>query len=400
MSELNVGDLNISQNCNFAVYASANRPVGVDVGFIIFNSDESKLQVWDGSNWVSFGQSSYDMSGSGNVTTTDLTGDFSGYRVLKFTGNGTLNVTQSNQDGGIEMLLIAGGGGGGGVIGGGGGAGGVIYRRSLYLAPGSYSINIGGGGEGGRGWNNSEQEGRAGTPSTFIGGDTYYEAVGGGGGCGHGGSTPNRIGGNGGSGGGSANIFRRGGNAIGNNTGPLEIVQSIRSVYAAPANNAMASNTILQACTAVQGNEGDAFYRRGVQGYPGGNWGDGDAGAGGGGAGGAGIGGGRPRDVGGPGGSGIFNRITGSEVGYAGGGGGGTRGTGRRRSEGGAGGGGKGGRNSLAPASYGGATGEQAEAGQVNTGGGGGGGGYNGSSSSIIGAPGGPGICIIRFKRT
>lgn len=404
MSEINVGDLNVSTEFNLPLYNSSNRPVNPATGFMIFNTTENKLQVWTGSQWKSFGQQNYDINASGSVVTSDLTGDYNGYRVHRFTGDGTITVNQSNQDGGVEFLLIAGGGGGGGVIGGGGGAGGVIYRRELYLAPGTYNISIGGGGAGGTGWNSPQQEGRAGTPSIFTDQAGFsYEAVGGGGGCGHGGATPNRIAGQGGSGGGSANISRRGGNAIGKNFGPqaTDKAHDIRSVYLSN-NDAMADGDVLgRGAQSWDGIETSTNEHQGVQGNAGGIWGDGDAGAGGGGYGTNGGNGGAPRDTGGEGGHGGYFDISGSMVGYAGGGGGGVRGTGRRRgTKAGDYGGGDGGRATSAPVNFGSPTSNDAEAGATNRGGGGGGGGYNAPRSGAVGAPGGSGVCIIRYRKS
>lgn len=404
MSEINVGDLNVSNELRLPVYNSANRPVNPSTGFMIFNSTEEKMQIWDGSNWKSFGQKNYDISATGNYQSIDLTNEYNGYRCYKFTGDGTITVNQSNPDSGVEFVLIAGGGGGGGVIGGGGGGGGVIYRRSVYLAPGTYSITIGQGGAAGTGWNSPQQEGSAGGPSIFTDNAGFtYEAVGGGGGCAHGGSSPNRIAGQGGSGGGSANVQRRGGNAIGKNFGPQNTDKGhdIRSVYSSN-NEAHASTDVLgrsgQSWDAIETSTNEV---RGVQGNAGGIWGDGDAGAGGGGCGSNGGNGGAPRDTGGEGGHGCYFDLDGNMTGYAGGGGGGVRGTGRRRGvKAGDYGGGDGGRSTSAPVSFGSPTSNNAEAGGTNRGGGGGGGGYNAPRSGAVGGPGGSGIFMIRYKRT
>ena len=413
MSEINVGDLNVSNEFNLPIYNNSNRPVNPATGFMIFNSTEEKLQVWDGSNWKSFGQKNYDISAGGNYTQTDLGGDYTGYRVYKFTGSGTITVNQSNPDSGVEFLLIAGGGGGGGVIGGGGGAGGVIYRRSVYLAPGTYNISIGGGGAGGTGWNSGQQEGSAGTPSIFTDNAGFtYEAVGGGGGCAHGGSSPNRIAGFGGSGGGGANVMRRGSGAVGGNFGPqtTDNGPGIRGVYLTNNESHALNSTLGRSCQSwlgrhIRGGEtsgGIGVGNRipgGAQGHAGGIWGDGDAGAGGGGCGSNGGNGGAPRDTGGTGGHGCYFDITGQMVGYAGGGGGGVRGTGRRRgTKSGDYGGGDGGRSTSSPVAFGSPSANSAEAGADGRGGGGGGGGYNAPSGSAVGAPGGSGVFIIRYK--
>ena len=396
MSNLNVGEAVVGSELNLPIHTNGSRPVAPPDGHMIFNQEEGKIQVYDGSNWISIGSTNYAMSASGQVTTTDLTGANAGDRVIKFTGNGTLNVTESSPDKGIDLLIIAGGGGGGGVIGGGGGAGGTLYKRNLVLPKGTYSITIGSGGVGGKGWNQPDQEGRAGNPTTFIGGDIIYEAVGGGGGEAHGGNSGPGYAGSGGCGGGSASRSRRGGSAVGNSFGYIETLQTPPR---AANNDAYAQGAgVLGTHRQDRHGNGRGVIRRGIQGWPGGTWGGPDTGAGGGGCGYCGTNGGAPRDVGGPGGSGCYMEIEGTLTAYAGGGGGGVRGTGRPRSTGGVGGGGKGGRNSLLPGPYGSNVGEGAENGQTNTGGGGGGGGYNGGNSNIIGASGGPGVVIVRYR--
>lgn len=397
MSNLNVGDAVVGSELNLPIHTSATRPPAPPQGHMIFNQEEGKIQVYDGTNWLSIGSTNYAMTAAGTYTQTDLTGANAGDRVIKFTGPGTLTVTSSSADKGIDLLIIGGGGGGGGVIGGGGGAGGTLYKRNLVLPVGTYTINIGNGGLGGKGWNQPDQEGRAGQPTTFVGGDIIYEAVGGGGGEAHGGSSGPGYTGSGGCGGGGANRSARGGSAVGNAFGYIETLQTApRSA----SNDAYAAGAgVLGTHVANHGGNARGEVRRGIQGWPGGSWGSGDNGSGGGGCGYCGTNGGPPRDVGGPGGAGCYFEIEGTLKAYAGGGGGGVRGTGRPRSTGGVGGGGKGGRNTLLPGTYGSNVGEAAENGEVNTGGGGGGGGYNGSSSSVIGASGGPGVVIIRYRK-
>ena len=418
MSELNVGNLNITSELNLPIYPESGLPGGVPVGHMVFNSTKGKIVVWNGTVWVAIGSKKYNITTGGNVTATDLSGDWAGYRVLKYTGNGSLVVNSAPDDQGIEMLLVAGGGGGGGVIGGGGGAGGVIYKRSLYLPQGTYSITIGQGGPGGNGWNANDQEGRAGTPTSFIGGDVYYEAIGGGGGCGHGGASPNASAGFGGSGGGGANLNRQGGGCTGslggniNNhlTGDYDMTYNNPGRFAnvdawarlkPPFRDFAVGNATSgdpQHLSSRTNTPPGPHIIKGLQGYPGGDWGDGNLGAGGGGAGGFGQAAGPPRGVAGDGGVGAYFEIEGIKKAYAGGGGGGTRGTGRIRGIGGVGGGGNGGRNTASPTPYASPTADAASNGQDNTGGGGGGGGYNGPSGSAIGGAGGPGVLIIRYK--
>lgn len=412
MSELNVGDLNVGSELNLPLYPEANLPQSPPTGHMVFNTTKGKIVVWDGSNWIAIGSSKYEITpGGSNYTTTDLSGDFSGYKVIKFTGNGTFTINNAPDDQGVEFLLIAGGGGGGGVIGGGGGAGGVIYKRSVYLPEGTYSVSIGEGGLGGIGWNNANQEGEAGTPSTISGGNIFYEAIGGGGGCGHGGNSPASYAGKGGSGGGSANTGRYGGAATGLQGGNLSLhLKSDYTMNTVGSRRSEENQSVVGVYSQVQVSPGHVIsgeksqntagsvLQRGWQGFPGGSFGDGNNGAGGGGAGQSGQNAGIPQGVGGNGGHGIYCEIEGSKIAYAGGGGGGVRGTGRVAGLGGVGGGGKGGQNSLVRSPWSSPAGNGAQDGQPNKGGGGGGGGYNGSSSSEIGARGGSGVFIIRYK--
>lgn len=411
MSELNVGNLNVGSELNLPIYAESNLPASPPVGHMVFNSTQGKIAVWDGSKWVAIGSKQYEITpGGSNYTVNNLTGDLAGYKVIKFTGNGSFTVNSAPTDSGVEILIIAGGGGGGGVIGGGGGAGGVIYKRSVYLPAGTYSVTVGNGGGGGLGWNNIDQEGRAGQPSIISGGNVFYEAIGGGGGCGHGGSTTAQAG-SGGSGGGSANLGRQGGVAIGTMGGNLNNHLKSDHVMGVPSSisgDAWANSNIVGTASAVNytggvwwdnsaSDTGPATLN-GWQGYPGGDWGDGNMGAGGGGAGQCGQNAGVPLNRGGDGGHGIYCEIEGVKKSYAGGGGGGVRDTSRIRGIGGIGGGGNGGADSLSPTPYSSPSSNAASNGQNNTGGGGGGGGYNGSSSAVIGGNGGPGVVIIKYK--
>ena len=412
MSELNVGNLNVGSELNLPLYPESGLPQSPPTGHMVFNTTKGKIVVWDGTNWVAIGSSKYEINpGGSNYTVSNLTGDFAGYKVIKFTGSGSFTITNSPDDQGVEFLLIAGGGGGGGVIGGGGGAGGVIYKRNVNLPAGTYTVNIGDGGLGGIGWNNANQEGQAGTPSTISGGNVFYEAIGGGGGSGHGGSSPASYAGKGGSGGGSAAVARYGGGATGVLAGNLSL--HLKNDYAMNTSGSRRSEvnqTVVGTYSQVQINVDHVISgeksqysvgpaeQQGWQGHPGGDWGDGNHGAGGGGAGQSGQNAGVPDNKGGNGGHGIYCEIEGSKVSYAGGGAGGVRGTTRSGGAGGVGGGGKGGQNSVSRTPYAAPAGAAAQDGKPNTGGGGGGGGYNGGSSAEIGARGGSGVFIIRYK--
>ena len=261
----------------------------------------------------------------------------------------------------IDYLVVAGCGGGAGgttfqtnqnVGGGGAGAGGLLTSTGVSLTIGaSYTVLIGNGGAGGpwAGTGNSIA-GTSGSDSSITGTGVNALAYGGGGG---GSGLQNQLGLTGGSGGGSGFLTTQGG-----------------------------------AGTAGQGNNG---------GYSGGGSLDGSGGGGGAGS----IGGngtyisGGYRYLGGTGGAGLQNSITGVSPApyYAGGGGGGPiyepgqgyYGTGGIGGSGVGGGGG----NSTNNTSRSGA------AGAINTGSGGGGG--SRSTSAGTGGAGGSGIVIIRY---
>lgn len=411
MSELNVGDLNVGSELNLPLYPEENLPTDPPIGHMVFNTTKGKISVWDGSNWVSIGSSKYDITpGGSNYSTTDLSGDFAGYKVIKFTGGGSFTVNNAPDDQGIEFLLIGGGGGGGGVIGGGGGAGGVIYKRNVFLPEGTYNVSIGDGGVGGTGWDTSGQEGTAGTPSTILGGNIFYEALGGGGGSAHGGNSSGHGAGKGGSGGGSAATDRKGGASTGVMGGNIDL--HLKNDYTMTQPEFFKSeenNTVVGRESHFNAPENGVYKNsafdnpapnllKGWQGYPGGDFGGGDEGAGGGGAGQCGENAGQPGNQGGDGGHGIYCEIEGSKIAYAGGGGGGVRASGRTRGLGGVGGGGHGGINSTGSVPYSSPSPAAAQDGKPNTGGGGGGGGYNGTNSGTIGATGGSGVLIIRYK--
>ena len=68
-----------------------------------------------------------------------------GYIYHWFTSNGNLSITEG--DAAMDVLIVGGGGGGGYDRGGGGGAG-AFYPLTLNGAPGTHPITIGSGGEG------------------------------------------------------------------------------------------------------------------------------------------------------------------------------------------------------------------------------------------------------------
>jgi len=287
------------------------------------------------------------------------------YKIHKFTGPGSFVVTCGGNAAGsntVSYVVIA-GGGGGGYYGGGGGAGG--YRESkaasdsytasplnatsgpgynLPVSATPYPITVGGGGPGGPG---------SGNPGT-KGNDSIFSSITStGGGFGGGGPTSGNAGGPGGSGGAAAPDTPSGGGTIGSgNTPPT---------------------------TPAQGqNSGESYHDPGQY----------QLGGGGGGAGAVGgsvsPGPGPGATAAGAGGAGVATSITASPVTRAGGGGGGSDNGPRASGAAGPGGGGTGGHDpSPSPA---------ATTGTINTGGGGGGGGQT------VGAAGGSGIVIIRYK--
>ena len=295
------------------------------------------------SNVTSFAPTFTSATG-GTVTES---GDF---KIHTFTGDGCFVVSSLGNvscvpTGGpssVDYLVVAGGGGGGNF--GGGGAGG--YRTSfgccsvstLPVTTTSYPITVGGGGSAGTGAANTA--GDNGNTSSFS---TITSTGGGGGGA----FGPVSTGKNGGSGGGGGT----------------------------PTTNPYPGQP---------GGTGNTPPVSPPQGNPGGNGGDG--GTGGGGGGGAACAGTNhtPPFIGGDGGAGAPNSITGSSVFYAGGGGGGGGAcAGQSAGSGGVGGGGDAG--DSAPGSTG-------TPGTANTGGGGGG------AYDRDGGTGGKGIVIIRYK--
>lgn len=85
--------------------------------------------------------------GSGGNSTFSLTSGGFTYSGLTFTSDGTLTVTT----GGLFDVLLIGGGNagyswaGGAGYAGGGGAGGGVFQATIYLAAGSYTVDVGAG---------------------------------------------------------------------------------------------------------------------------------------------------------------------------------------------------------------------------------------------------------------
>jgi len=229
----------------------------------------------------------------------------------------------------VRYLVVGGGGGGGSDNGGGGGAGGYSAGSSLSVVPGSEtSVVVGNGGAGAINASSTASNGGDSTLSTVT-------SRGGGGG----GSIDNTAGADGGSAGGRA------------------------------ANRSQIAQSAISTTSPSQGNNG------------GGKNSGGFGGGGGGGATTAGANGGS--NIGGNGGAGQTNNITGVDVTFAGGGGGG--GDSNTAGTGGTGGGGNGSRR-----------GDEIPTQGVD-GRGGGGGAAGGSVAGGLGKRGGSGIVIVRY---
>lgn len=106
------------------------------------------------------------------------------YKIHEFTSSSTFSITAAPASAAVEVMMVAGGGRG---FYAGGGAGGYIYRASLALGAGSYSVSIGAGGVSGA---------DAGGNTTFAG----LTAIGGGGANQSGGSGGGGVDANGGAG--------------------------------------------------------------------------------------------------------------------------------------------------------------------------------------------------------
>ncbi len=79
------------------------------------------------------------------------------YKIHKFTGSGTFQVTQLGDVGTVDYLVVAGGASGsnGTWGGGGGGAGGFRTAANLSVGEQSYSVTIGAGGAASNGYGNN-----------------------------------------------------------------------------------------------------------------------------------------------------------------------------------------------------------------------------------------------------
>jgi hypothetical protein len=288
---------------------------------------------------------SYVSAEGGEVTDTEIEGQWYRIHAFKDVGEDSFNVTQ----GGEVDVLVVGGGGGGGVdrdSGGGAGAGGLIFEENYYLSTENIFVYVGNGGNGFVGSGSNFGSGENGLNSFFK----DINAIGGGGG---GYRLSGLLGGSG------------GGAGAGSRDGATT-----------PGGNGATS----------QGNNGGSSFNHSTSGY--------SSSGGGGGAGSAGEN--SPSSNAGNGGEGLyFGNIFGNNFGengwFAGGGGGGASYLSGLKGSGGLGGGGDGGK----------ATGHEngsgpGENGIVNTGGGAGGSGTRNTGTK--GGNGGSGIVLVRYQ--
>ena len=159
--------IDMSGNTGGLVWAkgtTAQRPGAPVAGDTRYNTDDNKLEYYDGTSWV-----------NPNESAATPTPDFSG-----------------------EYLVVAGGGGSASRSPGGGGAGGVLENFSgspqgFYVST-NYTVTVGSGGAGGAGGGNND--GNPGSDSVFG----SFTAIGGG----QSNLRGTLVGGNGGSGGGAS----------------------------------------------------------------------------------------------------------------------------------------------------------------------------------------------------
>ena len=346
---------------------------GIAASFIATTEGQSLTWVYvdDTEGWKNVQDSTSNVIGNQFIVATGGTISTSGNcKIHTFTGPGTFTVSQvhpcaaNNQ---VSYMVVAGGGGGGGRHGGGGGAGGFREDKSpvtpytasplegagnISVTATGFPITVGAGGSAGIG-TSSPASPPSGTAGTNGANSIFSTITSAGGGAGHTYNVNLAVaGGSGGAGGHPQACFMPG--AAGN-TPPV---------------------------SPPQGNAGGAGGQT-----------SGPAGPHGGGGGGATAAGATGTCAGAPGGAGAQTEISGSGTFYAGGGGGGKYSNpGSSPGSGGNGGGGAGGGGpDSSPVT--------ATAGTANTGGGGGGfGGRNPGNAACVGANGGSGVVIIRYK--
>lgn len=160
---------------------TAERPsTAGTAGQLRYNTDTTKLEYSNGTNWNNLGAVGQIETTSGDATSTS-----GGKRTVEFRSSGTFTNTGSAQVAEIFVIGGGGGGGGGGANSGstGGGGGGMVYG-SVEVPAGSFSVTVGGGGTGAiaNGSNNGSAPaaGSGVTSSVTINGVTF-QATGGGG---------------------------------------------------------------------------------------------------------------------------------------------------------------------------------------------------------------------------
>ena len=115
----------------------------------------------------------------GPITHAILNNDYK-YVVFTNTGANQTSYTMNFPESKTCDILVVGGGGGGGHFGGGGGGGGVLFKSSITLASGNYTVKVGKGGVGAPALSNTN--GTNGQKSSITISGTEYIADGGGGG--------------------------------------------------------------------------------------------------------------------------------------------------------------------------------------------------------------------------
>lgn len=176
MSQINAGRISASTGFKLPSFTDATRPTtGLEVGFLIFNTDSGAVQVYDGNDWLS-------ISASGSQTFTNAI-------VFNYTGSDqTLTLPNNNS---IKEIIVkcwgaAGGGCAGTNYGGGGGFSIGTVKRSdnATLANNQFVVVVGqggrGGGTGSSGGSNRTSYGGGGSGSSEGSGG---HMSGGGGGC-------------------------------------------------------------------------------------------------------------------------------------------------------------------------------------------------------------------------
>jgi hypothetical protein len=268
-------------------------------GMIRYNQDLGRVQVHNGSVWLTVGGIS---ATGGTITNQD------GYIIHTFTSSGTFTVISGGE---VEYLVVAGGGGGGADRGGGGGAGGMLTGTLSGVSSGTYTITVGGGGPGAL---TDSVTASNGSNSTALG----LTATGGGGG-----GSESTNGANGGSGGGGSYSRTAGTGTSGQGNNGANGVSSPRRTGGGGGAGAAASNqnggiglqsSISGTSTYYAGGGGGGDNRDGTGGVIYGNGGDGGGGRGGIGSNGNGVDG-TENTGGGGGGGGYFDDADGGNGG-------------------------------------------------------------------------------------